>query len=138
MCHDKTMSKLRQTKSTIEIVSGVFNRMNSRTKVGKKMYVYRAMRGYLAHKKTPPFPRTAIGPLAWSYCRVLGGAFSYERGTPVPCHTGGGVSVERKNLRILLRSPIFATPNALQLGIPQVASRLIRSYCRPYVRAKDL
>ena len=31
------------------------------------------IQGYLAHKKPPPPPRTAIGPYAYAYCRVLGG-----------------------------------------------------------------
>jgi len=34
----------------------------------------RTYRGtYLAHKKQPPLHRTTGGPLAWAYCRVLGG-----------------------------------------------------------------
>ena len=28
---------------------------------------------YLTHKKTPPPPRTTIGPQAQPYCRVIGG-----------------------------------------------------------------
>ena len=40
------------------------------------------LQGYLAHKKQPPAPRTTTGPWALSRCRVLGGAFSYERDTP--------------------------------------------------------
>jgi len=31
------------------------------------------LQGYLAQKKQPPPPRTAIGPLAEAYSRVLGG-----------------------------------------------------------------
>ena len=43
--------------------------------------------GYLAHKKPPPPPRTAIGASAWSYCRVLrGGGFLYAR---YPCMVEG-------------------------------------------------
>jgi hypothetical protein len=39
------------------------------------------IQGYLAHKKTlPPRPKTTIGPLASACCKVLGKAFSYERG----------------------------------------------------------
>ena len=35
------------------------------------------LQGYLAHKKQPPPPRTTIGTLVQSYCRVLGeGSFT--------------------------------------------------------------
>jgi len=37
--------------------------------------------GDLAHKKTP----TPLGEPYGPTCRVLGGAFSYERGSPVTC-----------------------------------------------------
>ena len=33
----------------------------------------KTLQGYLAHKKTPLPPRTAVGPQAEGYCRVLGG-----------------------------------------------------------------
>ena len=36
----------------------------------------------LIRNRTPP--RTARGPYAYAYCRVLGGGVSYKRGTPVP------------------------------------------------------
>ena len=47
--------------------------------------------------KTPSPPRTNIGPWAWPYCRVLGGAFSYERGTPVRAGVARGVAGDARS-----------------------------------------
>jgi hypothetical protein len=43
----------------------------------------KGLQRHLAHKELPPPPKTTVGPLAWSYCMVLGEAVSDERGTPV-------------------------------------------------------
>ena len=43
------------------------------------------LHGHLAHKKTPPPPRTTKAPQAWSWEEAL----SYERGIPVPRSQGG-------------------------------------------------
>ena len=42
-----------------------------------------ACTGVLRSSKTVTPPRTIIGPSVESYCRVLAGVVSYERGTPV-------------------------------------------------------
>jgi hypothetical protein len=88
-------------------------------------------RGTSLIRNHPPL-RTTIGPWASAYCRVLGGAFSYERGTHV-CAWASGAQPLRVCLRLDLlrrctrqkrksRTPIVLKCSCLPDHVPLVAA----------------
>ena len=71
------------------------------------------VQGYLAHKNLPP-PRTLRQAYAYGPMVVLGGggAFSYERGTPVPLYPL--VACSNRNLQEYLAHKKVLPPETLQ------------------------